>query len=115
MERKYKRIHCGRLYDGVTEEWKENRQILVEDRRIAAVGESVPAPEGTEEIDLSAYQVTPGLIDAHMHMSVRRSIRPRKNPKRWRLPAAPRRRCREASPRCAMWAASPARATACWM
>ena len=33
MERKYKRIRCGRLYDGVTEEWQENRQILVEDRR----------------------------------------------------------------------------------
>ena len=68
MNRRYKRIRCGRLYDGVTEEWKSNQQILVEGNRIADVGESVPAPEGTEEIDLSACQVTPGLIDAHMHM-----------------------------------------------
>ena len=68
MNRRYKRIRCGRLYDGVTEEWKSNQQILVEGNRIADVGESVPAPEGTEEIDLSTCQVTPGLIDAHMHM-----------------------------------------------
>jgi len=68
MDRKYKRIRCGRLYDGITEEWKLNQEILVEGRHIAAVGESVPAPEEAEEIDLSAYQVTPGLIDAHMHM-----------------------------------------------
>lgn len=68
MNSEYKRIRCGRLYDGVTEQWKENWQILVEGKRIAAVGETVPAPEGTEEIDLSAFQVTPGLIDAHMHM-----------------------------------------------
>ncbi len=68
MNRKYKCIRCGRLYDGLTEEWKSNQQILVEGDRIAQVGQSVPSPEGTEEIDLSAYQVTPGLIDAHMHM-----------------------------------------------
>ena len=38
MDRKYKRISCGRLYDGVTEEWKENWQILAEGDKIAAVG-----------------------------------------------------------------------------
>ena len=68
MNSKFKRIRCGRLYDGVTEKWKTGWEILVEGDRIAAVGPSVPAPEGTEEIDLSACQVTPGLIDAHMHM-----------------------------------------------
>ena len=68
MNRKFKLIRCGWLYDGLTEEWKGNQQILVEDDRIAAVGESIPCPEGTQVIDLSAFQVTPGLIDAHMHM-----------------------------------------------
>ena len=68
MNGAYKRIRCGRLYDGVTEEWKSGWQILIEGGCIAAVGETVPVPEGAEEIDLSAYQVTPGLIDAHMHM-----------------------------------------------
>lgn len=35
---------------------------------IAEVGSEVNVPEGTKVIDLSMYQVTPGLIDAHMHM-----------------------------------------------
>lgn len=65
---KYKIIRCGRLYDGITPEWKENQSILVENDRIAAVGYEIPEPEGAEIIDLSKYQVTPGLIDAHMHM-----------------------------------------------
>ena len=68
MNRKYSHIRCGKLYDGLTEEWKSNQQILVEGDRIAAVGTSVPVPEGAEEIDLTDCQVTPGLIDAHMHM-----------------------------------------------
>ncbi len=68
MNRKYIHITCGRLYDGITEEWKSGQQILVENDRIAAVGASVPVPEGAREIDLSDCQVTPGLIDAHMHM-----------------------------------------------
>ena len=68
MDAKYKLIRCGLLYDGVTEEWKKNQQILVEGDRIAAVGTSVPVPEGVREVDLTDFQVTPGLIDAHMHM-----------------------------------------------
>ncbi len=68
MEKQYKVIRCGRLYDGVTAEWKENYSILVKDNLIAEVGVNVNVPEGAEIIDLSKYQVTPGLIDAHMHM-----------------------------------------------
>lgn len=68
MNKKYKVIHCGKLYDGITEEWKEGYKILVEDDKIAQIGPDVTVPEGAERIDLTSYQVTPGLIDAHMHM-----------------------------------------------
>ncbi len=61
-------IKCGKLYDGITPEWKENQNILVEGTVISAVGNDLPVPENAEIIDLSQYQVTPGLIDAHMHM-----------------------------------------------
>ena len=40
MDREYKRIRCGRLYDGVTEQWKENWQILVEADFIANASEN---------------------------------------------------------------------------
>lgn len=38
--------------------------VLVENGRIAAVGESVPVPSGARVIDASGKVVTPGLIDA---------------------------------------------------
>lgn len=68
MERRYKYIICGKLYDGIHDEFYENRKILVDGDKIAAVGIDVPCPEEAEVIDLSGFTVTPGLIDAHMHM-----------------------------------------------
>lgn len=68
MKGQYKIIRCGVLYDGITEEWKRNQNILVDGALIAAVGMEIPHPEGAVEIDLSDCQVTPGMIDAHMHM-----------------------------------------------
>lgn len=68
MEHQYKIIRCGLLYDGLTQEWKKNQKILTDGRLIAAVGSEIPTPEGALEIDLSDCQVTPGMIDAHMHM-----------------------------------------------
>lgn len=68
MNKRYKVITCGKLYDGKTEEWKTGWKILVEDNRIREVGPSVHEPDQALLIDLSDCQVTPGLIDAHMHM-----------------------------------------------
>lgn len=68
MEAKYKIILCGPLYDGKKEVWQQGIKILVKDRLIEQIGAEVAEPEGAETIDLRAYQVTPGLIDAHMHM-----------------------------------------------
>lgn len=65
---KYFYIICGKLYDGVTDEIKTGQKILVKDDLIEAVGSEVPCPEGAEVIDLSHLTVTPGMIDAHMHM-----------------------------------------------
>ena len=38
MNKKYQVLRCGRLYDGVTQEWKSGQSILVEDHLIAEVG-----------------------------------------------------------------------------
>ncbi len=47
-----------------------NGAILMQDGRVAAVGASVPAPDGAVEIDGQGKYVTPGLIDTHSHLGV---------------------------------------------
>ena len=47
------------------------RDLLIADRRIAAIAESLPAlPKGIdhEEVDLGGLWLAPGLIDAHVHL-----------------------------------------------
>ena len=69
MSEQYYKILCGKLFDGVHEELYENMEILVKDDHIMEVGKGLLAPEGTETVDLSAKTVTPGMIDAHVHLS----------------------------------------------
>src|SRR5262245_42817014 len=58
-------IRAGRLIDGVSDRPQSDVSILVENDRIVAVGRGISAPPLFEVIDLSAYTVLPGLIDAH--------------------------------------------------
>src|SRR5688500_17816680 len=47
-----------------------NRHVLVRDGRIAAVSdEPIPVPAGTRRLDGSGKFLTPGLTDAHVHVS----------------------------------------------
>lgn len=52
-------ITCGTLQKG---------SVLIENGKIAAVGEELAAPKGTTVIDAAGMWVTPGLIDAHTHI-----------------------------------------------
>jgi len=65
----YTKIICGKLYDGIHDELKENQQILIKDQYIVEVGAEVASPEDCKIIDLSDKTVTPGMIDAHLHAS----------------------------------------------
>ena len=42
--------------------------VVLEGGRIAQVGDGISVPAGAEVVDLSGRFVTPGLIDAHVHM-----------------------------------------------
>ena len=64
-------IKCGKLYDGIHDELQENMQILIRSGKIEEVTGSTEVPEGAEVIDLSHLTVTPGMIDAHVHMDYR--------------------------------------------
>ena len=113
MNKKYQVLRCGRLYDGVTQEWKSSQSILVEDHLIVEVGSNVSVPEGANVIDLTDCQVTPGMIDAHMHM---RRYTPRaRRPRHWPLRVARKKRCAGALPPYATLAVSPATDMAFWM
>ena len=65
---KYYVIKCGKLYDGINDYFQNDMEILVEDNKIKEVDKHVSVPNGAETIDLSKTTVTPGLIDAHMHL-----------------------------------------------
>lgn len=44
--------------------------IVIRDGRIEALGADVQVPEGAEIVDAQGAQVTPGLVDAHVHLGV---------------------------------------------
>jgi 5-methylthioadenosine/S-adenosylhomocysteine deaminase len=47
---------------------EHDADVLIEGDRITAVGQNLPVPEGTVEIDASGGIVLPGMIDTHRHM-----------------------------------------------
>lgn len=48
----------------------EHGSILIRDGKIAAVGQSVKAPDGAQVIDAAGQYVMPGIIDCHSHIAV---------------------------------------------
>ncbi|MEL7567689.1 MAG: amidohydrolase family protein [Dehalobacterium sp.] len=69
MEKKHLLI-CGKLFDGIHDELKENMEILMEGKFIKEVGKNLSRPSDAEVIDLSHLTVTPGMIDAHIHSDI---------------------------------------------
>ncbi len=66
----------------VTGETYENGTVLVEDGKIKAVGQNIPAPQNAQVVDASGCWVMPGLIDCHTHtiMLLCPSVRPASPP-----------------------------------
>jgi imidazolonepropionase-like amidohydrolase len=63
-------IRAGHLIDTVAGRMTGSQVIVVQDGLIAQVGPDVAVPAGAHVIDLSAYTVLPGLMDAHTHLTI---------------------------------------------
>jgi imidazolonepropionase-like amidohydrolase len=57
----------ARLVDGTGADPVEGKDLQVVDGRVAAIG---TAPAGAEVLDLTGFTITPGLIDAHVHLGI---------------------------------------------
>jgi imidazolonepropionase-like amidohydrolase len=63
-------IRAGRMFEGKSDDLKQQQVILIEGTRIVQVGsaDEVHIPPGTEVLDLTNATVLPGLIDGHTHI-----------------------------------------------
>ena len=62
-------IKNANIYDGEGNELLQT-DLLIQDRKIIAIGKDLPASEDFKIIDASGKWVTPGIIDIHSHMGV---------------------------------------------
>jgi imidazolonepropionase-like amidohydrolase len=63
-------IRAGHLIDTDSGRVLDAQSIVVRDGVITDVGPNVEAPAGARVVDLCAYTVLPGLMDAHTHLTI---------------------------------------------
>lgn len=64
-------IKAGKLLDVQSGKLLVNRILIVRDERVIEIGpiKDIAPPDDAQVVDLSAYTVLPGLIDAHTHLT----------------------------------------------
>jgi len=69
MRNDIKLIRCGRLIDGSGSPPKKNKEILIEDACIKAIGDDgeLRVGDGAQIIDAAEKTLMPGLFDCHLH------------------------------------------------
>jgi imidazolonepropionase-like amidohydrolase len=63
-------IRAGTVVDPARGSSAKDQVILIENGKILRIGAKVEIPPGAQIVDLSKEWVTPGLIDAHTHMTL---------------------------------------------
>lgn len=69
MESNITAIKAGKLINGTATTPIENATVIIEGKKIKAVGQGIEIPDEARTIDAAAKTVMPGLIDAHMHLN----------------------------------------------
>jgi imidazolonepropionase-like amidohydrolase len=62
-------IKNASVFDGKNEKLVEGMSVLVEGNKIKTIAKSITAPAGATVIDAKGRTMTPGLIDAHVHLT----------------------------------------------
>jgi imidazolonepropionase-like amidohydrolase len=63
-------LKAAHLFDSVSGTLVQHGVVLIEGAHITAVGSDIKIPDGAEIIDLGDATLLPGLIDAHVHLSM---------------------------------------------
>jgi imidazolonepropionase-like amidohydrolase len=66
-------LKAARLFDGKSDAIMQNGTVVVEGKRIKAVGSGLAVPPGAKVIDLGDSTLCPGFIDAHTHLTHERT------------------------------------------
>jgi imidazolonepropionase-like amidohydrolase len=66
-------LKAARLFDGKSDDLVRDGMVIVERKRIKAVGIGLAFPEGSTVIDLGDATLCPGFIDAHTHLTHERT------------------------------------------
>lgn len=61
-------VRCGTLIADAARPPIRNASIVITDGKVTDIGPTAAGPAGAEQLDLTAYTVLPGLIDAHTHL-----------------------------------------------
>src|SRR6202522_3715087 len=63
-------IRAGFVIDPAKGTVAKDQVILVERRKIKSIGSGITIPPGAQVVDLSKEWITPGLMDAHTHLTL---------------------------------------------
>ena len=62
-------IRNGQIHDGIHKAAKK-ADILIDGGKIVKIGQKLPVPKGTEELDATGKMVYPGFVEAHGHIGL---------------------------------------------